>query len=86
MRCVCCVSVKSVLIPEQTFNRTPVMSIIYVGCTRYLKLITKSSLPVDLGMHESNVFHCAAKKHLSPQTWSPSLLPLFTGPRLRLSA
>lgn len=61
MQCVCRVRVKTVLILQQTFTITPVMSIISVGCTRYLKLIIINSLAVPLGVRGSIVFLCAAK-------------------------
>lgn len=65
LHCVSCVRVKNVLILQQIFNITPVMSIFSVGCTRYLKFIIINSLPVTLGVHGSNVFHCAAKMEAS---------------------
>lgn len=50
----------SVLILQQAFNITLVLSLISVGCTRYFKVIRIKSLPVTLGVHGSAVFHLSA--------------------------
>lgn len=79
----------SVLILQQAFNITPVMSLISVGCTRYFKVIRINSLPVALGVHGSAVSHLSAattEASVRSHVVAVSQLLLFTGPGSSLSS
>lgn len=79
----------SVLILQQAFNTTPVMSPISVGCPRYFKVTRTNSLPVTLGVRGSAVFHLSAAKteaFVRSHVVGVSQPLLFAGPGSRLSS